>query len=208
MTRNRQIMAVVLCLLAGAATAHAADGGAITGKVTIAGKKKRKVPPMVVYLEAADPKKRFDPPAKEIVVTQNGAKFSPSMLVVARGQAVQFRNDEDRDIEHNVFSRSPSKSFDLGLYPPGEQKGVTFDRPGEIRLFCSIHRYMDGVIYVCPTPFFSQVQKDGSYKIPNVPPGEYKLKTWQRKRRYRDQSRPLTVTKGKTSEVNLEMKRK
>jgi plastocyanin len=127
----------------------------ITGKVQIISKRKRAVAPMVIYLESTDPKKKFASPVKDIVVSQKGAKFSPSMIVVAQGQSIRYTNDEQRNIEHNVFSRSPSKSFDLGLYPPGEYKSVKFKRPGEIRLFCSIHRYMDGVIYVCPTPYFA-----------------------------------------------------
>ncbi len=201
---------LVVCLavvtsLTGAVSAP--TGATITGKISATGKRKR-LPTMVVYLKSTDAKRKFDAPAKDIVVKQQGAKFSPSLLVVARGQTVQFTNDEDREIEHNVFSRSPSQSFDLGLYPPGEGRSVTFKRPGEVRLFCSIHRYMDGVIYVCPTPFFAQVNKDGTYKIDNVPPGEYEVRTWQRKRRYKDQAQRITVEAGKAVEVNMEMKRK
>jgi len=40
-------------------------------------------------------------------------------MIVTVGQAVDFLNDEDRLIEHNVFSNSPAKRFDLGLYRPG-----------------------------------------------------------------------------------------
>ena len=63
---------------------------------------------------------------------------------------------------------------------------VQFDKPGVVRLRCSIHRYMDGVIYVTPTPYFAVVGKDGDFSIPNVKPGTYRLKTWQRSQRYRE----------------------
>ena len=73
---------------------------------------------------------------------------------------------------------------------PRNSQSVTFDKPGPVRLFCSIHRYMDGMVYVCPTPFFAHVQKDGHYEIGNVRPGEYVTKTWQRERRYLEQQSP------------------
>ena len=104
------------------------------------------------------------------------------MTVVSVGQTVNFLNDEDRAIEHNVFSNSAPKRFDLGLYGPGKSKAVTFDKPGPVFLYCSIHRYMDGVVYVAPSPFFATVAKDGSFTITGVKPGNYNLRTWQRRR--------------------------
>ena len=71
---------------------------------------------------------------------------------------MDFRNDEPKPVEHNVFSNSEAKRFDLGLYKPGEPiEPVTFEQAGAVRLRCSIHRYMDGVVYVTPTPFFAVV---------------------------------------------------
>ena len=59
---------------------------------------------------------------------------------------------------------SGAEPFDLGLYKPPLGKLVTFDTPGVVRLFCSIHRTMDGMIYVCPSPFWSRVGPDGRYE--------------------------------------------
>jgi hypothetical protein len=143
------------------------------------------------------------------LISQRDARFSPPLLVISAGQTVEFRNDEPRPIEHNVFSRSPTKPFELGLYRPGAaDKRVTFDKHGLVRVYCSIHRYMDGIIYVCPTPFFTTVANDGSYSISGAPPGDYILKTWQRTPRYSEQSLPITIAEGKTSVVNLQMSRK
>ncbi len=166
------------------------------------------LPQMIVYLEALEPERRFPPPGRPAIIRQQGAKFSPALLVISVGQSVEFRNDEDRPIEHNVFSRSPVRSFDLGLYRPGISKSVTFDEPGVVRLYCSVHRYMDGVIYVCPTPFFALVDAQGRYALEGVTPGTYTLKTWQRRRKYREQSRPVTVTAGQELQADLELSRK
>ena len=180
------------------------------GQATISGTVKagKRLPPMIVYLESTDPKRKFPLPAKPVLVSQQGARFSPKYLVIAVGQTVEFLNDEDRAIEHNVFSKSPTKTFDLGLYRPPDSKSVTFDKPGPVRLFCSIHRYMDGTVYVCPTPFFAHVAKDGRYAISGIPPGEYFIKTWQRRRRFREQTKRVQLDAGGQLVIDWELTRK
>jgi hypothetical protein len=160
------------------------------------------MPEMIVYLESLDPSLRFDPPP-DAQISQKGARFSPPLLIISVGQSVVFSNDEDRVLEHNVFSRSAAKSFDLGLYKPPEARRVTFDKPGAVRLFCSIHRYMDGMIYICPSPYWAKVGADGCYQIAQVPPGQWRVRTWQRTARYAEQN--LVVTVGADS-VTLDLR--
>jgi plastocyanin len=163
---------------------------------------------MVVYLEPTSPETKFDLPHDPVKVSQKGAKFAPQMLIICAGQTVDFLNDEDRPIEHNVFSNAPAKRFDLGLYKPGESRTVTFDKPGAVFLYCSIHRYMDGVIYVAPSPYFSRVNPDGSYSMDHVPPGKWTLKTWQRRKRFPEQTVPLNLEQGKGASIDLELKKR
>lgn len=163
---------------------------------------------MVVYLESPDPNRAMPAAPGPVQVSQKDAQFAPRLLVVTVGQTVEFLNDETRPIEHNVFSNSPAKRFDLGLYGPGQSKSVTFDKPGPVTLLCSIHRYMDGVVYVSPTPYTSRVSEDGKYEIKNVPPGEWIVKTWQRRKRFLEQSVPVTVEANKAADVKLELQRK
>jgi plastocyanin len=178
----------------------------LTGKVTSPGE----VPlsEMVIYLESPDQARRITVPAETIKVSQKGAKFSPAVVIVCVGQSVDFVNDEDRSIEHNVFSNAPVKRFDLGLYRPGETRSVTFDKPGAVFLYCSIHRHMDGVVFVSPTPFTSRVAADGTYKIEAVPPGIWLVKTWLRRRRFPELSVPVLTEAGKPATTDLELRRK
>jgi plastocyanin len=38
-----------------------------------------------------------------------------------------------------VFSASPVKSFDLGSYPQGQSRKVTFEQEGSVEVECAIH---------------------------------------------------------------------
>lgn len=110
-------------------------------------------------------------------IAQHGASFSPHVLPVMVGTTVEWPNDDD--IYHNVFSMSDAKQFDLGLYkgnPP--EKRVTFDKPGRVDVFCSIHENMHCVVLVLENPYFAVTGDNGDFKIPNVPAGTYKLKAW------------------------------
>jgi hypothetical protein len=194
-----------VCASAGAAPATQ-PSGAITGTVTSEGE----IPlhELVIFLESPDPARALPPPGPPVKVSQKGAQFAPPLTIIRVGQTVEFPNDEDRLIEHNVFSNAPAKRFDLGLYPPGQSRAVTFDKPGAVFLYCSIHRHMDGVIFVSPTPFASRVDNDGNFRIDNVPPGNWTLRTWQRRKRFPEQTVPLAIDANKPVTVKLEFRRK
>lgn len=127
----------------------------------------------VVWVEGV---KGFKVPTEKPAISQTGAKFSPHLLVVVAGQTVSMPNDDQ--IIHNVFSKSPAKSFNLGFYAQGEARDVTFEKPGIVSLFCSLHRQMNAKIVIVPNPYFAQATLGGDFVIKGVPAGKYVLKAW------------------------------
>jgi len=75
--------------------------------------------------------------AAEFTVGQQDKKFTEKHLTVKVGDVVNFKNLDP--FSHNVYSLSDAKSFDLGSYPKGDQRSVTFDKPGKIEVGCAIH---------------------------------------------------------------------
>ncbi len=86
--------------------------------------------------------------AAEQVVAQKGKAFSTKKLNVKVGDSVKFVNEDP--FSHNVFSLSATKSFDLGTYPQGGAKSVTFDKAGTVEVECAIHPDMSMVVEVGP----------------------------------------------------------
>lgn len=167
----------------GAAIAAAACGSAAAGEIhgrlvlDVAGVGLADVGDVVVYLDAAgaEPPERDRAPAPA-TLRQKNARFAPRFLAVAKGQTVEMPNDDT--IYHNVFSFSEPNDFDLGLYPASQVRSVSFEHAGVVRIYCSIHESMSGVIFVAPTPHFARVGPDGRFVLPDVPPGRWRLRTW------------------------------
>jgi|SRR5450432_1011714 len=68
----------------------------------------------------------------------NGAKVTALKIKV--GDVIHFKNMDP--FFHNVFSLSDAKLFDLGSYPQGQARSVTFDKAGTMEVECAIHPQM------------------------------------------------------------------
>jgi plastocyanin len=130
----------------------------------------------IVYVDQPISNSNQPPPKPMQVVIQKDGTFKPHVLPVMVGTTVEWPNNDD--IFHNVFSMSEAKPFDLGFYKSHEVKRVTFDKPGRVDIFCSIHTRMSCIVLVLENPFFAATDKNGNYEIQNLPAGTYRLKAW------------------------------
>ena len=126
----------------------------------------------IVTLES-DEKSR---PLPKAVVDQRNKAFVPHVSVVTRGTTIQLPNNDT--VFHNVFAYYHAKKFDLGMYPHGAVKTVTFDQPGLVALLCNVHSDMSAYIMVVDTPYYAVADAQGRFHIGHVPPGVYTLHAW------------------------------
>ncbi|MGE9297199.1 MAG: hypothetical protein ACQKBV_13015 [Puniceicoccales bacterium] len=134
-------------------------------------------PQAVVYLEGEFPQARWDTAPKMDELIQRGLQFEASVMPVPVGAEVAFPNEDETF--HNVFSYSEAKTFDLGRYRKGDDpQKVVFDQPGEIAVFCEIHRHMRSTILVLDTPVFAVSDAEGAFTLTDVPVGNYELVVW------------------------------
>ena len=170
MKRNLMVVMVVL-----AALSLSASAGSISGKVSgVTGES-------VVYVDTIAGK-TFPAPSEHVVIDQKGLLFQPHINVVLVGTTVDFLNSDK--VAHNVFwpslmqggKKLPGKN--LGTWPTGEKRSFKFDQPGAAALLCNVHPEMAGYVVVVPTPYHAVTDKAGSYKIENVPDGQYNVVGW------------------------------
>src|SRR5262245_39539044 len=109
-------------------------------------------------------------------LAQKDQSFVPRVLAIPVGASVDFPNLDP--IFHNVFSVSPVKRFDLGKYPRGQSRRVTFGKAGLVQVYCDIHANMAAFILVLPNPAFVRPDDQGAFALPDLPAGTYTLKVW------------------------------
>jgi len=150
-------------------------GAALQGKVELTDtKKKGAAEGVVVWLVPAGAPR---PPAPaRFVMDQRNKKFRPHILPVPVGSQVDFPNNDP--IFHNAFSNFAGQPFDTGLYAPGTSQKITFRREGIVRVFCNIHAHMSAVIVVVPSPYYATSKPTGTFRIENVPDGDYTVRVF------------------------------
>lgn len=115
-------------------------------------------------------------PKAHAILNQKDMRFIPPVLPIVVGTTVEFPNSDS--FLHNVFSISPAKQFNLGLYPKGHVPMVLFDKPGIVAILCNVHPEMSAHIIVLKTPYFAVPEPDGHFVIRNVPSGSRLVRCW------------------------------
>jgi len=188
--------------------------GEISGTVKVKGL--RTPADVLVYLSKAPPVAMNLENAK-FVMDQRNLEFIPHILPVVVGAMVHFPNNDK--VDHNVFSMSRAKKFNLGSYKPGESKTVVFDKPGIVEMRCDVHAEMSAYILVLKSPYFAVTDKAGNFRIPdssyleqvglaglkNIPAGKYFIKTWHEK--LKTQKMAVNVSQNGETEIQLSLTR-
>ncbi len=150
------------------------SAGTITGQVQANDTKLVKSDFVVMVDDLDGP---FPSPDATATIDQRGLRFVPHVLVVRAGTTVNFPNSDP--LAHNVFSISPAKRFNLGLYGRGTVRHIKFDQPGVVQLLCNVHQEMSAFIVVVKNPYYARPAADGSFRIAGVPAGKHRLRCWQ-----------------------------
>ncbi len=190
-------MLAAALIASGAPAPLAGQSGLVKGNLTLkdkGGKLAADVTDAIVWLDGGPPARPHD---AEIVTRDK--QLIPSVVVVAPGSSVAFPNHDP--FNHNVFSLSPEAVFDLGLFGRGDSRSMTFSKPGLVRIYCNIHAQMWAVVMVLATGWVARPGPDGTWQIPNVPPGSYTMTAWHE--RGGQVSQPLVVGAAGNADVRL-----
>jgi len=134
------------------------------------------------------------------VIDQKDMTFRPHVLPIVIGTTVDFPNSDP--LFHNVYSNNEPKRFDLGMYPKGQSKQIAFEEPGIVELRCKVHSEMQAFILIKKNPYFAVVERDGTFRIENVPPGSHTIEFWHPKAESIAQE--VAVEAGSTAELSVQ----
>lgn len=155
--------------------------------------------PAVVYLKGAATGSGAG--GTSYTMAQQDTSFVPPVVVVRTGSTVVFPNQDP--FFHNVFSYSGPQRFDLGRYPQGESKSVTFDEPGVVKIYCEVHDFMRAAVIITESGLHAIPDEEGRFSLTGVPPGTYTLVAWHSDLGEKEQQ--IQVEDGGTVRVELSL---
>jgi len=197
-----------LTLAALAASIQISTAGEISGKVKLKGTPKPEVPidlgPICgklhdgpattrhyvvgadhglanVFVYIKEGAKATPPAGDGPVLDQKGCMYEPYVLGVVTGQKYKIKNSDPT--LHNVHA-TPKVNTEFNFAQPiqGQVTEKSFDKPEVlVRMMCNVHPWMFAYIGVVDHPFFAVTDKDGSFKIPDLPAGTYTIEAFHQK---------------------------
>ncbi|HET9212083.1 MAG TPA: carboxypeptidase regulatory-like domain-containing protein [Thermoanaerobaculia bacterium] len=168
--------------------------------------KNGKLANVFVYVKSGLEGKSFPVPAEKKQVDQKGCLYVPRVLGVQVGQTVEFTNSDPT--LHNVHALPTANEESNDPQPQGMPPvDKTFPKPEVmVPLRCDIHPWMAAYIGVVPHPYYAVSGEDGTFSIPNLPPGKYTLEAWHEK--LGTQTREVTITPGRMVVADFDFKPK
>lgn len=157
-----------------------------------------------VYIKSGLEGKTFEVPSTPVVIDQNGCWFRPRILGIQTNQVLKIVNSDP--VTHNIHPMAEINrewNHSQGAGDPALTR--KFIKPEiMIPVKCNIHSWMRAYIGVLDHPFFAVSKDDGSFQIPNLPPGTYTLAVWQEKLGTQEQQ--ITIAPGQHATADFTFK--
>ncbi len=116
------------------------------------------------------------PTEKGQMLDQVGCQYIPYVMGVQTGQHFDVKNSDP--LLHNVHTlpKVPgNKERNIGQPVPMKTDFVFEKQELLVQFKCEVHPWMFAYVGVVDHPYFAVTDKDGSFKIANVPAGDYTI---------------------------------
>jgi plastocyanin len=145
------------------------------------------LPNVFVYISKGLEGKKFTAPSTAVEINQEGCMYHPYVAGVMVGQVLKFKNSDP--LMHNVHALpgvDGNQEFNFAQPSQGDvndTKWVASITKPEVlvKIKCEVHNWMFCYVGVQDNPYFAVTDKDGHYKIPDLPAGDYTLTAYHLK---------------------------
>jgi plastocyanin len=120
----------------------------------------------------------FPVPTEPVLLDQDKCRYTPRVVGVRVGQALQVRNSDP--LLHNVRSNGViNQAFNKSTPLEGISFMHTFATKEVMVPFkCDVHGWMSAYVGVLDHPYFGTTATDGRVVLGNLPPGSYTIEAW------------------------------
>jgi hypothetical protein len=155
---------------------------------------------VVVYISSGAPDEAS---SGHVSLTQYGCRYFPHVLAMQAKQEVWVRNEDA--VSHTIHLMTKSNpELNKIQGPNAPEFAIANDKPEFIKVKCELHPWMRGVIAVLKNSHFAVTDADGSFKLPDLPPGKYTLTVWHES--FGTESQQIVVGGNDTKDVNFVLK--
>jgi hypothetical protein len=161
---------------------------------------------VVVSIDKIGSGKDWDMPAAEFTYDQKNCNFIPRIMVIKPKMAGVVLNSDS--VGHNFHTISKGVYNINKKIQPGSKLAVTdkkIRKSGLVKAKCDIHSWMGGAWWVADNPYTVISDADGNFKLTNVPPGKYKIAIWHEK--LGESSQEVEVGAGADTKMDVALSR-
>lgn len=144
-------------------------------------------------------------PSTPAEIDQRGCRYYPHVQAVVINQPIHIKNSDAT--LHNIHAMPTVNSqFNEGQPVQGMVSTKKFDKVEmtPFRVKCDVHGWMKSFMAVLPNTYYAVSQTNGTFTIPNLPPGQYTLVAWHEK--YGTQEQQVTVGPKEQKQVSFTFK--
>jgi Carboxypeptidase regulatory-like domain len=156
----------------------------------------------IVYLKDIQKGKALGKAAKSPEINNHNCQFEPHVQAVPVGSVVIVNSDPVMHNTHGFFGKQTV--FNQAMPTQGMRVEKPVKKAGMMRIECDVHGWMLAWAYAAEHPYFAVTKRDGTFSIPDVPPGSYTLVAWQES--IDPAEVPVTVKPKEATQQTIELK--
>ena len=128
---------------------------------------------VVISLHGKKLKKR----GGEYKLDQKKCRYEPHVIAVPLDSELKIHTSDP--INHNIHTYSfENDPINIMFLPGQDAYSQEMEEAEIIKVECDLHNWMRAWIVVTPNAYSTVSDSDGSFEIPDVPPGKYELTAW------------------------------
>lgn len=148
------------------------------------------------------------PLERRFELTNDDCALDPYVQVIYTTSTLNV-GTEDKALHTNRFINVGSGAYEA-IAPFNDAGEVVpldhlFKEPRQIEVVCEQHPWTRAWIAVLDHPYFAKTSATGSFNIPDIPPGRYRVRAWHPNLGFVDDS--VTVVAGQQANVGLRIQR-
>lgn len=153
---------------------------------------------VLVYISGGDSAPVAPPAAAAF--DQNNCHYTTHVLPLRVGQDVSISNSDP--FNHNIHPLAKiNREWNRIQLPGTPPFSYSYENEEFIHVKCNIHAWMSAYFVVLKTSHASVTQNDGTFRLPDLPPGKYTVTAWHEI--YGTQKQEVTLGGGEAQTVNF-----